>query len=761
MARVPVPNVGAGTALQPLPSQHLQVVNATEGVTTAGHALEQAGQFGFQYADEQDRIDQTLDRAAVRAADNRASKTIRERMWTGDNAFYSLQGFNAANARDGVEAGFGTLREEILGTLTTDRQRETFRDIFDRRVGAEEEGIARHVRTEVTREEEHQSTARIGEASNNAVTHWADPVAREADIQTALGEVRSRAETAGWAPDTLRTAEIDVRSGITYRAGNAMLDRGDIEGAQHLVNENRGILNPDHEAALDALLRGPLLDREGVAAALTVLGEHVPAEAVAGAQPNAAGHTPPTGAPAAVGAQLRAGGIPPVVVAGFLGNIHTESGFQTSGPSGDGGTSHGLIQLHSPERIANFRRVIGVDVRGASLEQQTRFILWEMQHPAEAGMTVAQRDQILRARTPEEAARLIDQHYERSDGTARNQRAATARSYYNGNGPDSAGPRPQEHDLAQLMTRLEAMHLPFDVEQRARRELISRVGLDEQLLTRQREAAQEEAWATVERLGDRFTSVDQLPASVRSRLTPQQRLQFDAVGERNANQSHPTNWQQFSRYSDMYATDPAGFARINPAELRANLGNSEFETVMGWRRDVQVDGQAGTRPTPAQVSHERVRSVTDPMLQAAGIMRPPESLNATRGRTPTTQAQVAERYNAYYQRIGQFQRNVNADVERWRQAHPNAQMSDNDIQDIADRQLMTVWRRGAPETEPGHHEGEVFSFERAPGVDYQTVIPRGDSAQIRQVYRQRWGREPTRDEIYEIYRYGPIHGGGR
>ncbi|HEX9947618.1 MAG TPA: phage tail tip lysozyme, partial [Allosphingosinicella sp.] len=138
-----------------------------------------------------------------------------------------------------------------------------------------------------------------------------------------------------------------------------------------------------------------------------------------------------TGAAGSVADGLHSAGLPAVVVAGFLGNIEHESRFRTNGPSGDSGTAHGLVQWRK-ERVANFRRIIGKDVKQASVAEQVRFIKWEMDNPRAAGMTVKQRDRILQASTPEEAARFIDQFYERSDGKSRGEREAAARRYFGG-----------------------------------------------------------------------------------------------------------------------------------------------------------------------------------------------------------------------------------------------------------------------------------------------------------------------------------------
>lgn len=123
--------------------------------------------------------------------------------------------------------------------------------------------------------------------------------------------------------------------------------------------------------------------------------------------------------------------MPGHVVAGFLGNFEAEGGY--GGASGDGGTASGIAQWRG-ERQANFQRIVGKPVSQASPGEQARFVLWEMQNPEQAGMTVEQRDAILNAPDAATAADLIDRFYERSDGKARAKRIAAAQRLAGGSG---------------------------------------------------------------------------------------------------------------------------------------------------------------------------------------------------------------------------------------------------------------------------------------------------------------------------------------
>lgn len=114
------------------------------------------------------------------------------------------------------------------------------------------------------------------------------------------------------------------------------------------------------------------------------------------------------------------------VVAGFLGNFDVEGGH--SGARGDNGTAAGLAQWRG-DRRQNFISMFGKEPDQASLAEQAQFVQWEMDNPERAGMTVEQRDAILAADTPAEAAELIDRYYERSSGEHRSRRVQKAEEY--------------------------------------------------------------------------------------------------------------------------------------------------------------------------------------------------------------------------------------------------------------------------------------------------------------------------------------------
>ena len=126
---------------------------------------------------------------------------------------------------------------------------------------------------------------------------------------------------------------------------------------------------------------------------------------------------------------------------GILGNIQRESGFKPAA-KGDGGSAYGLAQWHPPRQAA-FQQHFGKPIQGSTLEEQTRFITFEMR---EGSMSKAGQA-LLRATTPESAADIVCRKYEipaDKDGESA-RRAQIARAFFAAftANPQTAPPAPE------------------------------------------------------------------------------------------------------------------------------------------------------------------------------------------------------------------------------------------------------------------------------------------------------------------------------
>jgi len=108
--------------------------------------------------------------------------------------------------------------------------------------------------------------------------------------------------------------------------------------------------------------------------------------------------------------------------AGIVANLDIETG-GTFNPAavGDGGKAYGIAQWH-PDRQAHFQSWAGRNIRGSTFEQQLEFVQFELTE----GREKRAGNRIRQTTTPQDAAAITDQFYERSDGTARARRIRRA-----------------------------------------------------------------------------------------------------------------------------------------------------------------------------------------------------------------------------------------------------------------------------------------------------------------------------------------------
>jgi murein DD-endopeptidase MepM/ murein hydrolase activator NlpD len=111
----------------------------------------------------------------------------------------------------------------------------------------------------------------------------------------------------------------------------------------------------------------------------------------------------------------------PEQAAGIVANLQAESGQNLNiSAVGDAGKAYGIAQWHGP-RQRDFQRAMGGPLKGSSLEDQLKFVQWELTNTEkQAGA------RLKAAKTAAQAAATVDQYYERSSGIHRQKRIASA-----------------------------------------------------------------------------------------------------------------------------------------------------------------------------------------------------------------------------------------------------------------------------------------------------------------------------------------------
>lgn len=107
--------------------------------------------------------------------------------------------------------------------------------------------------------------------------------------------------------------------------------------------------------------------------------------------------------------------------AGIAGNIQIESSFDTKAV-GDGGKALGIAQWHPDRRV-------GLDIKNMSFEQQVDYLIKELQTEKTWIRGYDGLNRLRKAKTPDEAAEIIDKYFERSSGAALGSRKQYANYY--------------------------------------------------------------------------------------------------------------------------------------------------------------------------------------------------------------------------------------------------------------------------------------------------------------------------------------------
>lgn len=544
----------------------------------------------FQVAQQQ--INDLQDEAAAKALDNEAVERTRQILWTGPDAFYAKQGFDAANARPGVEKALNDLRSELTAKATTKQQRRMFDDVFNRRIGAEFEGIARHATGELAKEEERQSIARGLNARDEAITYADDPVRSETAIQTGLSEIRSRADKQGWSPDVAKAEEAKYISSVRVGQIDAKT-RADPVTAMALVEKYRDQLLPDDEQKLRDTLYAPMVERRAVA----------DIDAYAGIQTDVA-------IPAAPGQPPTLARMQQITAFSESRNRERDAnGRIITSPKG----AQGMMQvMPGTNRDPGFGVMAARDDSDAERTRVGRDYLAAMMKryggdPAKAWAAYnAGPGRVDDAVAAHGAGWLGAMPKETRDYVASNTAAL-------GGGQGRYSPR--RDDLNGIYQWIDSQPWDFERKQAAREEADKRVARNDMLLRRQEADAHDEALAFVDRMGDGFTSISQLPPALQRRMSPEDRHNFNELAKQNAKpKPRQTDYGFYLQASDAYASNPQAFLAISPAEARVKLSDGDFEQYMGWRRDVLNGG--GKAKTPQQVEHSRILSVTADALAA-------------------------------------------------------------------------------------------------------------------------------------------------
>jgi soluble lytic murein transglycosylase len=524
-----------------------------QGVTNLGRA-------GMDFAQAQEDINLRFDdtesqKAAQRYQIGAAKITSEFQMETGSNAYLK---------RADTDEALKKLREEMLGSATNDRMRRMADDRIAGLYGADTVKIGEHARKELRTEQDGTLKAQVVLSGEDAAANWDRPDLMGAHMDTMKTSVDKLGELNGWSADRVRLEKMGAVSAVHKDVSNGFLARGDIDGALIYLGAHADEMNANDELSIRSALREPMRIRQG----------DIDVDRAETTMPVPDGASTKDAAPAgttfdamvAVTAQSEsnnrerdAAGRLITSPAGAQGKMQVMPGTNTDPGFG--------VRAAKDNSDAERTRV-GRDYLAAMLKRYGNdpAKAWAAYNagPGRVDDAIAAGGDWL-ARLPKETR----------DYVAKNVAAV-------GGGGAQQGPRTWDKGAvyAQIDALADKENWSPERRETAKERADVRIQRDEQLLVRQERQASRDASEWVLK-NPNFTSLSQMPSTIRDRLSPEDRVQYMEAGERNAKpRDVPANGAQALVLTLMSIRDPKRFEDEDLGKYAGQITNSELEGFM-------------------------------------------------------------------------------------------------------------------------------------------------------------------------------------
>lgn len=698
MARVPIVQ-GPSVGLSPISRERIRPVDNQGGALGGfGRGMQQLGQASAQFAQAQDRLMEEQDEAGSKALDAEAIPLIQKSL----SEFTSLQGSNAsAEALAASRQRLLEQRDEFLKRASSPRMQRMLGDVLDQRMASAAGQMEAHSVKQIGAAWEMASAARQT-ASAEAAIAASDPDDRRMHIDTGIAEMRALAERKGLSGDVLKAESFKFASGIHRRVALDMVDGDNVDGALAYLDANKDELSGDDEAQIKKALRDPLERRQTTEDTAGILRAEVGTEAGASSSP----HDPLGGA-----------GRMPVNGGGY-------------GAARDYG-AHNAVDIPAsrgtpikPERVGTARvsssakggNIVTIDYGDGTVDKYMHLDQVRVKdgERVTADTVVGTVGSTGRSSGPH-------LHWQRLVGGKAVNPLETRSS-----GPQQT---PQRHDLgaalAEVDRRADEGGWSPERRDRAKQAVEKQVGQDELLIRRREDDAERQAWDAIDRLPNNgLTSMDQLPASVRSNLSPQARVRFEEEIARNLKPKEiEANGDAAITLKVLAARYPEEFKAVDLRRYRSLLTRDELETLAVDQ--ARMRAKPGDAPTTANVRAEIDRAIT------------------FYGSDIGLGKNVTDRKNEDGRRVyGRIQDTMRAYLERATEGGKR-KPTDDDLKAAFDHATMEVIVR-----DRGDDRARLYEVE---GTRIGIAVPNDVKARIEQSFARSNRRLPTSDETARIY----------
>lgn len=665
-----------------------------EAAVEAGGAMQRVGE----------RIDEIRDEDDFRRRDLEHLQEIRVIR----NEARAAQGEGAAAAARAAEERIRVLNEKALSSARSPRARRALEASITRRTAIEQDGIASHALDESTKVMEGSMLARRDAFLDEAAEAWDRPDLAEEHLANARSEIAEWGKWKGLSADQVALEQKAATSKVRTAVVQRKITSGDYDGALADIEAHRDEIGHEAENSLRSLIRGPMVDMAG-----ETIVDNLKAMGGAGAPPAEAPQTD-SGAPD-IAKMVRL-----TIVAeggGSLDNPKTSPkgarGPMQVMPGTDTDPGFGVKPMQANTEAERAR--VGRDYLGAMMKRYGNdpAKAWAAYNwgPGNVDAAIAKYGDGWFAHAPAETKSYVNANVAALGGS-----------------PQAPGEAPTgvRVDYASARAEINAMDLPYDVKRSALNALERRIAAEDRVVARREDDATKQALEVVEKLGDGFTNMSQIPADIRGSLPVQARLSLAEQAQRNAAPKPiPANGDTVLGLTLKSINDPQGFAATDLRLYRHQMTAAEFESL--------ATAQARMRnETPGNSPTANLRSEIDGTIRfyARDI-----GLDVSEKSSPDARAD-------YLSIFGIMQNHVERLTEGKRAP------TDQELKAAFDRATMQV-------TQPagGLLGGKraVRMYDRDKDKPIETQIAPEIRERIRGAFRQARGRDPSADEMLQTY----------
>lgn len=548
--------------------------------------LEAVGQGASKLDDYLIEHKQQLDDTAAKMIDADAMRGLLDK----EQGYRALTGTQATNGLDDYLKGLDEFQRETVARATSPRQQQIIAPIIAARVASARASAMAYARGEGVKANDEATAAHL-DMSANMARAATDDHTFFANADTGAATIHDDWIKKGFDPAVAADHAEKWRSSLLAERATHLTETGQIDAARAFYQQHKAEFVGDDGAKLEAMWQ-PIIERR---AALADVDAMQGAPTPEGAAPNFVDPLRGTGRPPVPGGQYGAGR-----------DYGHHEGVDTPAPKGSP-----IYSGHGPGIARVTQSRLGGNI-----------------------VTITHDDGYVTKYDHLGAVKIVNGQQVDSN-TILGTVGMTGRStgphlHYEVIGPDGkhldpshiaaqVTQGPARADLGGMLAALDK-RTDLTPEQREQRRqiLLERVGVSDHIRERNYADADQQAAAAIAKIGpDNFTSITQLPASVRSALKPTDYLRYQTAAQSRADENERRD-ASLNLYRAMSGTPGATWNRYDPDHRKAvdaavdAAGGSPAAALMVWQK-------TGILPTKGEVFMRGGLVSTDPTAVQAVI----------------------------------------------------------------------------------------------------------------------------------------------